>query len=476
MSYKVIVADDETASRNAIVRIIEACDDKLKVVAACANGVEAKEFIRANNVDIVVTDIKMPEMGGIELAEYIQSNSPDTKVLIISGYGEFEYARSAMKFGVENYILKPIDIGEFEMALNVIKTSLDKKYEEIDQVIELNMLRRGEFLEDLFMGVINDKTVIKQKFSGMEFPFSIEKSKGQIIKLKFKNYQYFLTNIWHYGKDKINLAVLNVIEKSYENTYCYPILSGNDELIFAFIENDGESVSLSGIHDTLLDFLSLEAGVVSICSFESICELPEKAWIYRNKDESIRLIITHIKKGDIDSAKRLLKKIIQNFSPNDRQEDMLHLKESLISALSFYDESLSVDTELSGDMKNIGSLLESIINKENDKENDIIIKKIKSFIEENYNRDLSREDIASHVFLSTWYVGKFFKQKTGVSLNDYHLKIRIEHAIEELKQNKKIAQISDELGYTNRRQFLRNFKEYTGSTPTDYKKQFLEQR
>ena len=106
------------------------------------NGKDALEWLEQNRVDILLTDIKMPFMNGIELLEQVSVKYPEIKKLIFSGYGEFEYARQAMRFGVEEYILKPVDPAEFKNVMQKIVDGLDsEKKEENRKAAEVSFFK-----------------------------------------------------------------------------------------------------------------------------------------------------------------------------------------------------------------------------------------------------------------------------------------------------------------------------------------------
>lgn len=104
---KLLIADDERIIRETISSLIDWKSLGVELAGVCSNGLEAYDMIIDESPDIVLTDIKMPGMNGLELIRNIAEINPDTRFIILSGYGEFEYAKEAMKFGVRHYILKP---------------------------------------------------------------------------------------------------------------------------------------------------------------------------------------------------------------------------------------------------------------------------------------------------------------------------------------------------------------------------------
>jgi len=125
--YKVLVVDDEVLVREAIGENVDWKSLDYELAGTCQDGREAMQFIKENPVDVVLTDICMPYVDGMELSEFIYNEFPDTHVLIFSGFDEFEYAKKAIKYDVEEYMLKPITAVELSEALARLKVKIDEK-------------------------------------------------------------------------------------------------------------------------------------------------------------------------------------------------------------------------------------------------------------------------------------------------------------------------------------------------------------
>ena len=119
--YRVLLVDDEILVRDAIRENINWNKIGCELVGNCQNGQEAAEFVKKNPVDIVLTDICMPYMDGMELSHFLHDNYPDIVIVIFSGFGEFEYAKKAIQYNVSEYLLKPITAMEQTGDLEKIK-------------------------------------------------------------------------------------------------------------------------------------------------------------------------------------------------------------------------------------------------------------------------------------------------------------------------------------------------------------------
>ena len=117
---KLIIADDERVIRETISNLIDWKSLDAELIGLCSNGLEAYDMIIDESPDIVLTDIKMPGMSGLELIRKISETDLDTQFVILSGYGEFEYAKEAMKYGVKQYVLKPCSQSKIEEAIREV--------------------------------------------------------------------------------------------------------------------------------------------------------------------------------------------------------------------------------------------------------------------------------------------------------------------------------------------------------------------
>lgn len=124
--YQVLVADDESLSRSRLVRYLRAIPG-VAVAADVRDGALAAEFVRQNAVDAVITDIRMPNMDGLELTEFLTNNRPEIGIALVSGFNELEYARAAMRFGVDQYLIKPIHQEMVQQIVDQLKANRHKR-------------------------------------------------------------------------------------------------------------------------------------------------------------------------------------------------------------------------------------------------------------------------------------------------------------------------------------------------------------
>ncbi len=158
--YSAIVVDDELIIRKGISSFINKCDADFKVLKTFKDGSEAIEFLKKNDVDLVISDVKMTKVSGIELAQYIYENKPYIMVVILSGYAEFEYAKAAIRFNVKDYITKPTSFADMKKLLLKLHDELEeKKRSNIDKFLD----NIKQLYTAILSGSIDDaKTLFKQ--------------------------------------------------------------------------------------------------------------------------------------------------------------------------------------------------------------------------------------------------------------------------------------------------------------------------
>ena len=151
MIFKLLVVDDEVTMRKGISNYMNWASIDCQVVGSASDGMEAIDFLKNHPVDIVITDIKMPAADGLEVARFVHENHPMTKVIILTGYADFEYAQTAIKYHVTSFILKPTNKKELFAAVQEAQKQL------IVSQQQENIAKEGVFfLKDQLMQELTD--------------------------------------------------------------------------------------------------------------------------------------------------------------------------------------------------------------------------------------------------------------------------------------------------------------------------------
>ena len=517
--YNVIILDDEVIIRKGFVNFIPWNDIGFNVIAEFIDGAPAIEFMKNNHVDLVLTDIKMVAVSGIEVAKFVFENMPATKVCIISGYKDFEYAQTAIKYNVECFLTKPTIIDEATETIKEIKRKLDDQKQLEKQKSEhtgLIEIARQQFFADIFLGNFIDKQAIIDKAAYLNL---IDE---QTIYCPFwviiKDREEYVTNHWNHGKEYFFTAVCNFINDNNNMFRLQKLMITADEILLLASTYHSENApefkeyveahlvatqqSIKCMMDLTIDY---QIGRVFANILDLVDFLSEPVWVDNNSfsNSSVTLIddkkhllliekykniILSILLGRNEQLHNNYSSIIGILSPLPFTVikasvcdllDIIFSKLSNISNKNFlqiYKTSLDKIAD-SDDKDNIfsicNSILEDLISQVDSKTNTLtsqhMIEQAKEFMENNYSNDISLDDVANYVFLNSAYFSRFFKHHTGENFRDYLINLRISKAITLLMEGKyKIYEIGELTGYKNSKYFAQQFKNITGETPKEY--------
>jgi two-component system, response regulator YesN len=163
--YNLLIVDDESEIRNGLANYILWNEFGFQVAGQAENGQEALDFILSQSIDVVLCDIKMPVMSGIELAKELKEKKPKIKVIFLSVYRDFEYAREALVYGVTNYILKPTKYSELAEVFRKVKQELDHDRIDDDEISAGDGCNYNEQIIDLikdYLKVHYRKTTLEE--------------------------------------------------------------------------------------------------------------------------------------------------------------------------------------------------------------------------------------------------------------------------------------------------------------------------
>ncbi len=525
--YKLIIVDDERIVRKGLCDYIEWKKLGFEVVNSFGSGREAIDYIKKNKVDVILSDIEMPDISGVELAKYIFDNDLITKTVLISGHKEFEYAKKAIEFNVINYLLKPIDVEEIKSVFSSLKDTLDMELEkqqelhsEIQSYKELLPIVQQQFFEDILMGAYSTKGQIDKKIEVLRINLDTQNSKICIINVDIRDYEEFLNSKWQYGKEGLREALINFMSFEdnelnliivFQRVNEFKIIATSNESIKVDLFKDVVHKSIFEIKDSIKMLLGLEMNFSNIAFFENIYQLAQAQQKNTKtiSNEQFCLEVIDIKTQEMDynriqkHYKQLISKI--NEGNSEEVENLINIFVNEIAELPVsYIHKVCIDLfallnnnhMISGidhyvlnnsttnyhrifEINSIEKIKEFITNeilciidniKEyNQKSYSEVINKAKQYIHNNYNKDLSREDVAERVFLNPSYFSRLFKQKTGETFSEYIIKVKMEKALELMDECKyRISEISERVGYGNCKYFSKVFKKYTGSTPIEY--------
>ncbi|MBC8062146.1 MAG: response regulator [Clostridiaceae bacterium] len=512
--YKVLIVDDERIIREGIANSINWNKYNFSLCGMAENGLEAYEIIKEVVPDVVITDIKMPGMDGLELISQVYEEYAEITFIILSGYGEFEFANKAMKYGVKHYLLKPCDENEIIGILEKIllekkhKEKKDKFLSDINDNLKKVLPQVGEqFLRDFIMGGYYSKLELEYFLT----LFEIEESRFKLVIFKIDN-----------GVDLIEKFALKNIAYDILNpdtVYLSTILEDNIVLLMKSIDLSLLTELLVKIKNVFNKYFKCNIciGVSNENGFENIqkmylevqeclkCEfylgddniITEKNIEFNKTQENLSIethneaIAISVKTGNLESLNSQLDRFFQIIYQGKLEIEMaktycieiflIILRQGGHKEVSSYSKALYEIQEMNT-LKQINLYVKEIANKiakknyENNAENyGLIINTVINCVSKNIqNYELSLTWIAKEVlFMNENYLGKLFYKHTNEKFSHYVIKVRMEKAKELIKSKKdyKIYEITEQIGLEDNTQYFSQvFKKYTGYTPSEYRK------
>ncbi len=411
--YSIVVVDDERPARDFLEKYINENINDFHVVAKFQNGAEAIKFLDNNDVDIVISDVKMPIVDGLELAKYINENKCHTKVILVSAYEQFEYAQKAIKYNVFYYLTKMIDCEELENILTRMKGIIrHDKFKNNFRFYDDGWYSEKEiFFHEIMSGTLNDKKEGQQRLKEMNINLDFVALRFEALSIEIDRIEHILKNEWEYGKVVFFVAVQQLLDKVFNDIYvCYSYYH-KEKMVCIIMYDDKRK--------------------------ESDSEVFEK---YENQINQYLKINAHISKIADSSFERFIDVEFKN----------------IIQLVYRGQDNITPDLQ--------------------NKKNDEIYESTLKYIHENFRIDISRDDISEAISVNKTMISRIFKNKTGTSIGDYILKLRMQEAVRLINDGEKISDIYQKVGYNSYRHFAKMFNKYIGCSPNDYRKKMLDDK
>ncbi len=523
--YKVIVVDDETWICKLIRKIVDWDATGFNIVANAGDGLTALNLIEKHKPDLVITDIRMPGLDGIGLIKAVREKKLDIEFIIISGYSDFEYARSALSYNAFAYILKPLDKDEFEDILHQAKDKISKKHKIKDKLESSDTVMLESDLREIIDRKNKDISVeilnARYNTSFTDGPFYTVILKQDIITKEYNNddFSYFLSEIKRTYADNFQEIVYFPGKTKDQTVFVINVKKETDD-IYGFMKQIMHSFAGEGFQKYFTLTISIGSRAASLGEIDISFEAAANAMKARIFLGTGTVIDAKNEAGRLADAKNIIdirakKKLCVLLDVFDTQNAMTEIKrilsdaekKSAVNLIAFHVTAYEIIDLLFAMMKKKGvqhkrglgsqqaadfidglrsvkeiedyiylllkEFRDAYLNEKHDN-SEKLITQIKRFIADNYMTNINLDEVAKLVCLSPTYVSEIFKRKTGENFSEYLIDYRIEIAKDMLKDIRyKVVDVSLMIGYTDSKYFSRLFKKKVGVNPTDYRKLYL---
>ena len=513
MAYKVLIAEDEKEKAKGIAYLVEKYSPECTPVLLAHDGQEGYEKALAEKPDIILTDIRMPVMDGLEMIRALREAEFPAEFIVLSGYAELSYAKRAIELGVRDFITKPVDEKELSKTLSKVCKEIAERRKTEDSLSRLNDDMRNYALRDFLTGGIDSQHKVGEYLA-----------QRNVLDV-YGQYSCILIE-WEEGNPEIEEGLL-----SQNGRFLYGIKMGNAQ---AAVIVGGKNLSLEEKKNLLRNYYASgedKRGEISVgigSTYEDYTQLPkayEEARVALNyrilKGSSTEILFEELydmeNRTDLLTEKETeqLKERIDRF---DQDGFCIAVKGIFQRVLSENNLSLSELQKLSLNIvllglhniptaqlqlneyfgKNLFTLksiekfktieqLENWIMNMVSSMNEVMLKDIvpkkkdvivdaKEYIRKNYDQNITLNDISKQFYINPYYFSQLFKKKTGVTYQKYLTDYRVDRAKKLLAETElRIYEVCRLVGYSDVNHFNQVFERAEGMKPSEYRQQHLQE-
>ena len=475
--YSVLLIDDESWVMEDLKLLVDWESLGFNVVAEANNAEVARTAIDKYNPDLVVSDIRMPGLSGIQLLEEYANVEHSFKTVFVTAYGKFEYAKKALELGAFGYLLKPVEPNELKALLFRIKDVLDKEKNEVNKIYNYEKSR-------ILYSLLEDYT-------------TDEEIKTQLQKIGINNpdENYVVVIIRSENDiqiDSIDMSEWNTLALPVSNKRCMFVLQSKKtnmnlvsyknllKFLKQLAEENNYTIGVSRITRGIRRFrTAFSRAEVALRTFFIN---KESLNVYSDTAEKIKDITAFISISKSNhSISELFKQLLAVLRENkinieDFQQIMLYLNEQInigspdddFDVIELINQFPDVETYFEYLYQYVSTNYKKVNGKTSSRH---IIKEITDYIKYNYNQKLMINDLAQRFYLNPSYLSGLFKEETGKPFTAYLVECRLNKAIELLETTElSSSEISASVGYEDYFHFSKLFKKHIGVSPSYYRK------
>ncbi|MCR5755988.1 MAG: response regulator [Acetatifactor sp.] len=515
---KILLVDDDEVIRAGMRKIITGASNDWEVVAEAADGeIALRELAKFPDTELIITDVRMPIMDGIELIRRVREQYPELRIIVLSGYDDYNYVRTAFMSGAVDYLLKPFQKKELLERIEKVEKTLFEDKITAESNHQNKAVLVAEYMKKL-MNAKEDVTQCLEKLGGLGIAtgYSCYMAVRAMVDQYYKQFldadQYERKLV----EDEERLA--RALQQEKDCSYCYFRLG--QEIVLLLFADSQEVLSrlAQTIHDVLKNGdenentgtvgqsrIHLEKDEIPQAFEEAEIAVLSRFYLGQNQliayedvegkcidivydlEPMVSTLIHDLELCDYIKAKKAMEQIFLDLSychPDKFRKYMHNLIDMLIVRVKdfenvlrtqgqdvhFFIDYLNTYRELKTYMNSLLLDVVEYIRAEREKKSKKRIELAKTFIEEHYRDQITLNDIADYVELNASYFSNLFKVETGMNFSEYLLNIRMEHAKKLLRDPKiKVYEIGNMVGYEDAVSFGRAFKKKYDMSPKDYR-------
>ncbi len=518
---KILIIDDQVSVLKGIMSGVHFVDAGIDHALTATNVSEAKEILKTNDIDILLSDIEMPGENGLSLCRWVYENYPATIIILLTSHASFTYAKESIKFGCFDYIIQPAPYHEIE---EVLKRAVAKIRSDRQNNHYYDMEFISQSMLNLFSKNPTNKQQAIESLNHMGYPLR-EDSNIQAIIVDI--YPYSESSSPTFSDLSIFITLLESANKNFYSPAIYSLVCINrfkQFVVLLFCNDNSLDAITPDAFEAFYQYLCKEIGPELSCyatsrsqlihirdtiltgdrlSKNNVAKKPGMCFVEKDIfDPGSTSILENIARWTkllTNSQFTLLEENIMTFLNFNVSINRLNLErlcefhQQLTKVFFVYSYQQNIDImglftdeynyndymnsfkDIKSLKKGISFIVHSIATASSADESKDDVWRAKEYILSNISNDISVKDVAEHVHLNPEYFSKLFKKEVGENVKNYILRIKVDAAKDLLENpNIPVSMVASELGYSNFSHFTQMFKKHENVTPSEYRKQFLK--
>lgn len=514
MAYKVLIVEDEKEKAKGIAYLVEKYNPLCTPIRLAHDGAEGYETALEWQPDIILSDIRMPVMDGLEMIRALQEKNLQAEYIVLSGYAEFSYAKKAIELGVKNFITKPVDENELNTTLNQVCKEISERRSTENSLSRMNENIRNYALRDFLTGGIDQNYTVRE---WLEQRHVLE--------------QYRLYTCMLVEWNNAEMPALDDGLLLEQNVFLYGVKTGSNQMAVIAAANElgiKEKRKLAdwlygkaeekechvsvGIGNTCKDYTQLynayeEARVAlnyrilkgskTVILYEELYDMEKRTDLITEKEmEQLKERIDrfdqdgfHIAvKGIFNrvlSENKLSLQELQKLSLNIVLLGLHNIPTAQLQMNEYFGKNLftlkSIEKfktieQLENWIINVVSSMNELMLKDSVPKKKDVITEAKEYIRQHYNQNITLNDISKQFFINPYYFSQLFKKKTGMTYQNYLINYRIDRAKKLLSETDlRIYEVCKLVGYSDVNHFNQVFDRNEGMKPSEYRQKYKQE-
>ena len=518
--YSLVIAEDEFTTRRALVNMVRWNELGFRVDGEFDDGKELLDYLKNNIPDVILTDIKMTNVSGIEIARLVAEQNLPIQVVFLSAYKDFSYAQEAVEYHVAHYLLKPVDLSKLREIFRGLKEKLDRQDDQenmlqdrVDHYNRLINYEKQQFVTDAYFGSLANPEKMARRLGLIDSKKQGASARLFLVRIILSNDRQYKDFLANYGQQELQEQLVHILGYFDRKLEYYAITwstTKDDELsvLGVFWENQvAERITYepNELKEAIYNLMALRVQIPTFQLLNSPAELAHCAervgrnepvnslmkdmeylqllrdqnkllysYLCQNsKAQGIKLadaLFSNYLRGGMDFTQRQCVYTVTKLLDEVAGNDLMAWNQLYAECMTPTAFSVMQSEALREWLQRCVRILFDYVGEQAEAKRDTSIEKVMDYLREHYSEDITLAGIAETVFLNPAYISRLIKEQTGKNYTDLVMEMRVERAVEFLENTDMyVYEIAEKVGYSNLKYFYKVFRKIKGKSPGDYR-------